>query len=386
MLCVIADDFTGAAEIAGVALRYGMAGEVQTELRADVDAPLICVDTDTRSCRAEVAARRVALVARQCRAAGLRSVFKKVDSAVRGNVVAELSALMGAFSLDRALLVPANPTLGRVIIDGQYLVQGTPLHLTDFARDPEYPAKTADVRDILTQTGYEPIHVLPSGAGLAAAGIIVGETASHEDVTAWACRLDRGTLPAGAAEFFGAFLEQIGFERLERASLVGRRATAGRSLFVSGSVSDQSHAFCRRSEVRGIPVLRMPVGLFEQDAQAPRLVREWSDAAVRGFATCAQVIVAIDRPLRHEPGLPHRLSGHLGAVVQHVLAQIALKNVFIEGGATAAALARRLGWKRLIARREMAPGVVSMQVDPDPGPLITLKPGSYGWPDDVWLG
>ena len=97
------------------------------------------------------------------------------------------------------------------------------------------------------------------------------------------------------------------------------------------------------------------------------------------------VMVAIDRPLRREPGLPRRLSGYLGAVVERVLQRWTVAQVFVEGGATAKALVQRMGWKRLLVYRELAPGVVSMQAEGCPGPLLTMKPGSYPWPEEVWL-
>ena len=64
---------------------------------------------------------------------------------LRGPVAAELAALLDALGFERCLLVPANPGLGRVISGGLYLVNGVPLHETDFRLDPEYPATTANV-------------------------------------------------------------------------------------------------------------------------------------------------------------------------------------------------------------------------------------------------
>ena len=94
MIVVIADDFTGAAELGGVALRYGLTAEVQTEFNVRVDADLIAVDADTRSCTAQEAAKRVASVAGLCQEDTVERVFKKVDSVLRGQVIAELTALL----------------------------------------------------------------------------------------------------------------------------------------------------------------------------------------------------------------------------------------------------------------------------------------------------
>jgi hypothetical protein len=45
---------------------------------------------------------------------------------------------------------------------------------------------------------------------------------------------------------------------------------------------------------------------------------------------------------------------------------------------------RRLGWTRLTVLRELAPGVVSLRAEEPQAPPLTMKPGSYAWPDAVW--
>ncbi|MEW5957849.1 MAG: four-carbon acid sugar kinase family protein, partial [Chloroflexota bacterium] len=120
MIVVLADDLTGAAEIGGIAFRYGLAAEIQTVFDPAAGADLIAVDTDTRGYSAGEAAPRVAAVAEQCRRAGVEQVFKKVDSVLRGPVLAELATLLETLGRERALLAPANPSLGRTIEQGQY--------------------------------------------------------------------------------------------------------------------------------------------------------------------------------------------------------------------------------------------------------------------------
>ena len=49
MIAVIADDFTGAAELAGISLRYGLSVEVFLNNVTATDADVIVVCTDSRS-------------------------------------------------------------------------------------------------------------------------------------------------------------------------------------------------------------------------------------------------------------------------------------------------------------------------------------------------
>ena len=92
-MLILADDLSGAAEAGGIALRYGLTAEVQTRFRPSNDADLIVVNTETRGCSGLVAAQRVRQTLRCYRELPHRLLFKKVDSVLRGNVLAELSAV-----------------------------------------------------------------------------------------------------------------------------------------------------------------------------------------------------------------------------------------------------------------------------------------------------
>ena len=62
MIVVIADDLSGAAELAGAALRHGLSAEVQTVFFPDTNADVVCVDTDSRLLPPAEAARKVAAI------------------------------------------------------------------------------------------------------------------------------------------------------------------------------------------------------------------------------------------------------------------------------------------------------------------------------------
>ena len=150
MLAVLADDFSGAAEIAAIGRRYGLTAEVHTTFQRESAADLVVIDTHTRSGTRAAAGRRVREELTRLRSAGVDCIYyKKVDSVLRGHVAAELAHLLELWDLDRALLVPFNPSFGQGIRDGHYSIRGKPLNETRFAHDPEYPALTADVLELL---------------------------------------------------------------------------------------------------------------------------------------------------------------------------------------------------------------------------------------------
>jgi uncharacterized protein YgbK (DUF1537 family) len=312
-----------------------------------------------------------------------RRVYKKVDSVLRGPVRAELDALLAATKHRRALLVPANPALGRTIRDGRYYVSGRPLDETDFAHDPEYPARNSDVRERLATGGAAEIRLCRPGAPLPDSGLLVGEATTAADLDYWAAVVDQETLPAGAAAFFAALLRQ---EHAEMANPAPERAAVprGPALFVCGSSCAPTRSFVAQMEARGVAVVRMPDDVF---SLSPRqgAINAWVEATASALAAQGQAVVAVDRAVESLPGLPQALSRHTALLVERLLKTGYVSRVHAEGGATAAAIVRRMGWTRLRVREVLAPGVVALVPVGSPGLELTIKPGSYRWPEE-WHG
>jgi uncharacterized protein YgbK (DUF1537 family) len=225
-----------------------------------------------------------------------------------------------------------------------------------------------------------------TGEPLPDRGIVVGEAESAADLVAWgAIGVGQGVLAAGASEFFGAFLRALGHSPAER-SLENGHGSQTCDLFVCGSTSAGSRRFCRQSESRGVPVLRLPGELLERSVSvrdAEAWIERWADQVAGALSTHPRVVAAIDRPLCSEPGMPQVLGGYLSAVVAQVLTRVTVDRLFAEGGATAVALVRRMGWTCMSVRREWATGVVTLAVEGQDAPLMSMKPGSYVWPEAI---
>lgn len=142
-IAVVADDLTGALDT-GVQFRtWGLSVEVAPTpdrlggLKGSAD--VIVVNTDSRGDRPETAHRKVVEAAEAL--AGLCDVFyKKVDSTLRGNVRAELDALMESTGQPAAVVAPAYPSNGRVTRGGCVYVNGVPLHETEYAAEVAHPS------------------------------------------------------------------------------------------------------------------------------------------------------------------------------------------------------------------------------------------------------
>lgn len=143
-IVAIADDLTGAADCAAACAARGITATVVLHSSAEEpttwpDAQIVSFDADTRCLSAERAAETTGeLVRLQRKHAADAVLFKKVDSTLRGNLAAELSAVLPNCGRKSAadkqlsiLLAPSLPAQGRTTVGGRLMVHGMPLHETD---------------------------------------------------------------------------------------------------------------------------------------------------------------------------------------------------------------------------------------------------------------
>ena len=361
-MIVIADDITGAAEIAGIAFTQGHPVRFRCACppsEASSRACPVCCDsvatqattviaTDTRSMtEAEAIAetRRILSLLSLKRDRG-SLLFKKTDSALRGHVVAELSALMEATGYSRAVYLPANPSKGRIIRNGTYLINNTPIHQTDFSFDPEFPATTSVLRERFPNAE--------------AHGIIMPDAETETDILQIITKYNDGhTLFAGAADLFTALNPRVGCSRSNDSVLIDSTST----LILCGSTQSRPLAI-------GIPVAPMPLTLYDGATDT----NLWDTSA---YNEQHRLILTI--PHHHCTGKD--ATAHLRTITarkaKELIALYRPNHLIIEGGATAWATLQGLGWNDFEITRQIAPGVVEMRAAC--GTLVTLKPGSYPW-------
>lgn len=382
MIAVIADDLTGAAEIAGLGWRHGLTAEILERDEEPSNAELVVYNADTRDCSAAEASRRVAGIARRINARKPAWIYKKVDSVLRGNVLAEIEAMQKALGVERCLLVPANPAARRVIKNGKYYVRGKPINQTDFRHDPAHPRCSANVKELLGVTRKHRVTLRNPSAHPLPGGVVVGEAASATDVRHWARQADWRTLPAGGADFFSALLARHGF-RPRKGRLQPLKPAEGATLFVSGSLAESSVEFLDNCRSREWPVLLMPYELFAGRGRSRAHESVWARRVIDALEQHRKVAIGIGQPT-----LPGRREGlRLGRIlvetVKRVLAGVRPGRVCVEGGSTAALLLNQLGWKRLAVECEFSTGVTGVRPPARNGVLLVFKPGSYTWPAAV---
>ena len=383
MIGIIADDISGAAEVGGVCHRFGFETQVYREAnRMGGPAEVTVIDTDSRSLSASESARRVRRAAEWLRQFKPEWCYKKVDSVLRGNVYHEIVAMGESLGLARALLVPANPSLGRVIRDGVYYVDDIPVDETDFANDPEHPVHRSEVVEMLGKPASWPVVSGSRDWALPDRGILIGDAEDDEELAEWAAMAAANPIvSAGGSEFLVALMEERERKTRESSWVYNREA---RNLWISGSASTRSQERVSRARRLGIPVIAMPAALMRTGDHENSAIEKWANLAAQSLSRFPQAIVAIGQPISRHPDTSARLERHLGRLTKLVMESIAVDHLWLEGGATASAVLRELGWERFKVVREIRLGVVTMKPVGRRRPMVTVKPGTYEWPGGIW--
>ncbi|MCH5720199.1 four-carbon acid sugar kinase family protein [Niabella hibiscisoli] len=240
MIVVIADDFTGAAELAGISLGYGLKASLCLDGSLQGDADVYIISSDSRSMKKDEALRAVKSATIAAASQKPHLLFKKIDSVLRGYVADELNVQMELLGVNKALILPANPSLGRTIRNGQYFIDGIKISETSFAKDPEFAILSSGVVDMLGS----PAKILEKGEELED-GLNIASAATTEEVDRWAAEVNASCIAAGSGDFFDALLKR----RYSKNTNTGQPLLSNAHVYVSGTSFAKSVELIRYFEV-----------------------------------------------------------------------------------------------------------------------------------------
>lgn len=228
---MIADDFTGALDTGVQFAKRGIRTQVFTKQklsREDVkpETEVLVVDTESRPMSPQAAYEAVNSIAKWAVRHGVEMIYKKTDSALRGNIGAELQAAADADSKETIHFFPAHPAIGRVTKDGVHYIDGELLENSVFGKDPFEPVKKSYIPDIIAQQSEisavcvkkqeKAQEVLNSNPG-----VLIYDAETQEDISR---RLDEllamGSLKlvAGCAALADCLVDKISFHHAEKKS------------------------------------------------------------------------------------------------------------------------------------------------------------------------
>jgi uncharacterized protein YgbK (DUF1537 family) len=407
LLGCIADDFTGASDLAGTLAREGMrtrlfTGPPQKGAADDVDAGVVMLKS--RSIPAADAVAQSIDALERLQALGCRQFLFKYcstfDSTPEGNIGPVAEALAEALDAKGVIVCPAFPATGRTVYQGHLFVNGKLLSESGMEHHPLTPMTDPDLRRWLARQsrnapGHVPQAIVARGADAIRAAL--------------AAQADTGTILVVVDAIDEAGLRTIGHAAADARLITGgsgiaiglpdnfrrsgalaghaapRPASDGPALVLAGSCSiatrEQVALYAQNHPAFRIPVDRLLAGEPVAE-EAAAFAARYRDAAPILYSTDAPDAVA---SIKSAPG-----GDNAAGAIERLFGELAVKAVadgvqrlVVAGGETSGVVVTALALTALDIGAEIDPGVPALaSVTPAGAPLaLALKSGNFGAPD-----
>ena len=368
---VIADDLTGAAEIAGIAYTAGLSVRIIFDIKELklVTEDMVIVDSNTRSYSSTEASRKIAHIIDHIKIDDYAFFFKKIDSVLRGRILSEINVILAKTKYESAVLIPANPSKNRVIQDGKYYIENTLLHETDFCTDPEYPRKVSDVQQLL-EDGVNVIVHKWRNEEIVAGSIYIPDIISMQDIIITYNRIknDR-VLLIGGVDFFKVLLSM----HLGRNSIL---YGSQKQIFILGSYSSNRISTLDSLRKKGFKVFQLP----ENAVSKNQYLDKWEKQIFKSLVNDTKLVIAAPDKKINILGSSQKITALLSALIGRICSLLPGKyHFFIEGGETASSICKELNVKGLKISEYIDDGIITLKDDNNKH-CFTIKPGSYKWP------
>ena len=415
-LAIIADDLSSATDCGAQVVRSGLSvvvplGGYSLPMQART-AQVISVDTDSRSLSAGQAYAKVKAASQQLFAEGWTDFYKSVDSTLRGNLGAEIEAVLDTVKPDCAVIAPAFPKYGRTTVDGVQHLHGRPLHETEYGTDPTAPVKDADIarrlvegsrrktgRLSLDQVRAGPTRIQSTIRGLLDEGdeLVIVDIAEQEDLKRICLGLSQSNLrvvwvgSTGLAEYvplaFGVVSTSHTFD--DDHQIDSRPALA-----LVGSASETTRGQLSYAQVNnGLNIISFdPARIIQNDRTAADELEQTSSnlrAAIDSGHDAALVVkssrdeIAATQQLGAELNLSpaqvaQRIVDVLAQAGSRLVSEGLISGVVATGGDTANALCNALGAQALEILGEVEAGIPIMRVLGEVSLPLVTKAGGFG--------
>lgn len=415
-LAIIADDLSSATDCGAQVVRSGLSVVVPlknyslpTQAR---EAEVISVDTDSRSLSADQAYAKVKAATQHLVMEGRTAFYKSVDSTLRGNLGAEIEAVLDVVKPDCAIIAPAFPKYGRTTADGVQYLHGRPLHETEFGTDPTSPVKDADISRRLAEgsrrkcgritlvqlrAGLEQITRVVEGMVADGINLVVVDIAEQEDLKRLCLGLSYSHLrvvwvgSTGLAEFISlAFDVSPPANPMNQEHSIDSRP----ALALVGSASETTREQLRYAQTNNqLKIIQLDPNQVIQNGQVAAAELDKAETNLRAALASGHDAALAVNSSRDEIVATQQLGARLNLssaqVAQRIVDRLAqvgrrlvgegrISGIVATGGDTANALCNALGTQALEILGEVEAGIPIMRLlGTSSLPLVT-KAGGFG--------
>ena len=412
LLGCIADDFTGATDLANNLVRSGMR-VVQTigvpvqPITADVDAVVVALKSRTIAPAEAIEQSLQAL--KWLQAQGAQQIYFKYcstfDSTAHGNIGPVTEALMDALHTDFTIATPAFPDNGRTVFKGHLFVGDVLLNESGMQNHPLTPMSDANlVRVMQAQTkrkvGLVPFHVIARGAqaigecikqlNAGGVGIAIADAVSNDDLMRLGVALKGMPLVTAGSGVAIGLPQNFGIAPSPSASVLP--PACGARAVVSGSCSLATNAQVAHFIKSGGHAMALNPLQVAADAAAGKNMAATALAWAAPLLKSGPVLVYSTAAPEAVNAVQAQMGVKAaGALMEQALSQVArglvdagVRQLVVAGGETSGACVQALGITQMQIGPQIDPGVpwcfARSEAAPE-GLHLTLKSGNFGTTD-----
>ena len=409
LLGSIADDFTGATDLAAVLTHEGMRAVVFVGVPPEGSQPppadAAVVALKSRTAPAQDAVRDSLAALRWLQKQGARQFFFKYcstfDSTDSGNIGPVADALLDALESDFTVVCPAFPENRRTVYKGHLFVGDVPLSESSMRDHPLTPMRDSDLVRVLGRQTAHRVGLAPYesvAAGSRALGerlealhqegcryaVVDALSHAHLSTIGEACRgMPLVTGGSGVARGLPRNFRLEGRDR-GRTRPLAMPELGGYAAVLAGSCS--AATLRQIAEMRKTcPGLALDIPSLSRDFDvALEEIIRWADehrssGPVLVYSSAAPEEVRSYQQ-KYGPDIAHKIEQVLACVARR-LVDSGFDKLVIAGGETSGAVVRALKAQALAVGPEIAPGVPWTQVLPHGNLALALKSGNFGGPD-----
>lgn len=411
LLGVIADDFTGASDIAntvskGVPPQGGLRtvqylGVPDTPAGLDVEAGVVALKS--RSIDAHDAVSQALAAWKWLDRQGCRQIVFKYcstfDSTPQGNIGPVAEALLDAMNAEGAVVCPAFPATGRAVFQGHLFVTDRLLNESGMENHPLNPMTDADIRRWLRRQTVGDVGFVGHGevrkGAAAVQAAFNAQTAAKRRLVVVDAIDDGDLLTIGEAIanhrlITGGSGISLGLPRnFHRQGLTrnGGEADfvplAGPGIVLSGSCSKASQAQLAHHLAHHPGLCIEPVDLMEDRVSVDGVAAWIAENLSRTpavYSTAAPEGVARAQAAYGAAPVAERIEAFFTALAPR-LVSMGVRNILVGGGETSGAVVLGLKVRQLLIGPEIDPGVPALAVIGGAPVRLALKSGNFGTVD-----
>lgn len=411
LIGVIADDFTGASDIAntfakGVSPEGGLKtaqypGIPSSPSALEIEAGVVSLKSRTSPVEEAVADSLAALdwlLAQGCQ----QIVFKycsTFDSTKEGNIGPVAEALANALNADKVVFCPAFPTTGRTVYQRHLFVHDKPLNESGLQNHPLTPMVDADIRRWLgyqtrEAVGHVPLADVWKGPDHVAQVLrdkaerfLVADAVRDEDLLVLGTALHDSKLITGGSGIALGLGRNVITSRMGHTPAAKQPSIPGPEAILAGSCSGAT-----RQQINVHKVTHPAMAIDVPAVMSGQITSDALTAFLQDHAGKAPLVYASDDPdevrrVQSQFGrdaVAERLDTLFAATAERLI-ESGVKRLVVAGGETsgavAQAVAKALRCEAMTIGSEIDPGVPVLHLGKTNDVALALKSGNFGAPD-----